>query len=121
MFYIEPPTPFYDFDEAVIERMHNMQVMTFLIRYCGYSTLPKESWLYEQLQKWIRQKKFSGLTESKRWITYPEFYAPFDIMKPHLMRVNRVQMRRWAHFLQSQSELISKNCCGPEWEKHYSC
>lgn len=121
MFYIEPPTPFYDFDQGVLTRGHNMQVMAFLMRYCGYSTLPNDCWLYEQLQKWIRQKKFSGLTESRRWITYPDFYSFDVIMEPHLMRVNTAQMQRWALFLQSHCELLTQNCCGPNWEKHYYC
>ena len=119
-FYIEPPTSFYDFDKNILRRGHNMQVMAFLIRYCGYSTLPKDCWLYEELQKWIRQKKFAGLTESKRWITYPDFYSNDDVMEPRLMRVNTTQMQRWAQFLQAKCELITRNCCGRQWEQYYS-
>jgi len=121
MFYIEPPTPFYDFDEGVLTRGHNLQILAFTMRYCGYSTLPNDCWLYEQLQKWIRQKKFSGPAESRRWITYPAFYNHMEKMEPRLMRVNTAQMQLWADFLRSKSEEIARNCCGPNWEKHYYC
>ena len=116
--YINPCQRFCGFDEDFhFERGAN--ILTNLMRYCGFKTLHQDCWLYVWLQDKIKYLKFSGDDEFRQWCTYPVWYSFFEKMRPDLMTVTWAQMNKWRHFLQAHEDDLNEHCYGPAWSKYY--
>ena len=119
MYYIRPAQPFQGFDEFFGHTLSSNQIMTALLRYCGFKTLHQECWLYKFLQERIRQVKFAGTSEFRRWCTWPGELGFHVKMPAQQMRLNRAQFERWKDWLQEHEDEIRANCSGPQWQSYY--
>ena len=118
-FYIEPAVPFVEFDEN-FEYRAGANLLSNLMRYCGYRTLHRDCFLYKWLQERLRTVKFAGEHTFREWCTYPSYYDFSEKMLPHKMTVDLVQMHRWRKWLQSQIETLRANCRGHGWSAYYN-
>ena len=118
VFYINPCQRFSGFDEDFhFERGANM--MTNLVRYCGFKTLHQDCWLWKYLQGRIRYFKFSGEEEFRKWCTYPKYCDNFKKLPHERMKVTWPQMNKWRHYLKSKEDEINSHCYGQAWSKYY--
>ncbi len=122
-FYTFPHVNFEQFEkESYFWEDHysaHRNIMTNLIRYCGFRTLHKDCWLYKWLQEQIRFVKFSGAEEMSRWVTFPNTCEFWEKMPTAHMKVNREQMARWIEYLHDNRETIAENCKGDEWTRYF--
>ena len=88
-------------------------IMTNLIRYCGYKTLHSDCFLYRWLQEQIRYFKFGGTEEMRKWITVPAGCEFWQKLPTNKMRVSDEQMRKWAELLHDHHEMLQKHAKVP--------
>ena len=118
VFYTYPEVPFCGFDDEFnFTKVNNM--MTNLIRFCGFRSLHQDCWLYKWLQEQIKYFKFSGEEEFRKWCTYPSFNEFWEKLDPRFMKVTQEQMQNWANYLRDHENVIRNECSGESWSKYY--
>ena len=118
VYYTYPEIPFCGFDEEFdFSKVNNM--MTNLIRFCGFRSLHQDSWLYKWLQEQIKYFKFSGEDEFRMWCTYPSYNEFWEKIEPRFMKVDKEQMERWMIYLRDHQTVIRNECSGDSWSKYY--
>ena len=122
-FHTYPQIPFEFFEkETYFWEDHfdaGKNIITNLIRYCGYRTLHQDSFLYKWLQEQIRYFKFGGEAEMRKWITVPESCEFWQKLPAHKMRVTEEQMRKWIELLHDHHAILKEHCRGPSWTRFY--
>ena len=122
-FHTFPEVPFEFFEkETYFWQDHfnaRQNIMTNLIRYCGYKTLHSDCFLYRWLQEQIRYFKFGGTEEMRKWITVPAGCEFWQKLPTNKMRVSDEQMRKWAELLHDHHDMLQKQCKGPSWNRFY--
>jgi hypothetical protein len=122
-FHTFPQVPFEFFEkESYFWNDHfdaGRNVITNLIRYCGYKTLHQDCFLYKWLQEQIRYFKFGGEAEMRKWITVPESCEFWQKLPAHKMRVSADQMRKWVELLHESHAILKEHCRGPSWTRFY--
>ncbi|MAB78848.1 MAG: hypothetical protein CMJ89_05775 [Planctomycetes bacterium] len=120
MFYVVPSQPFRSFGFGPgLQFASRKNIMTNLIRFCGFKKLHQNCWLYRYLQEKIRSVKFAGSAVFAQWCTYPAWYKFHEKMRPDVMTLTRAQMDKWEHFLRTNGGEIREQCQGPVWESYY--
>ena len=111
-FHTYPQIPFEFFEkETYFWEDHfdaGKNIITNLIRYCGYRTLHQDSFLYKWLQEQIRYFKFGGEAEMRKWITVPESCEFWQKLPTHKMRVTEEQMRKWIELLHDHHAILKE-------------
>ncbi len=122
-FHTFPEVPFEYFEkESYFWQDHfdaGKNIITNLIRYCGYKTLHQDCFLYRWLQEQIRYFKFGGSEEMRKWITVPAGYEFWQKLPTYKMRVSDEQMRKWAELMRENHAMLVEHCKGPSWNRFY--
>jgi len=122
-FYTFPNVVFVEFEkESYFWEDHfdaGRNIITNLIRYCGYRTLHQDCFLYRWLQEQIRYFKFGGEKLFREWVTVPKYCRFFEKLPTHKMRVNREQMQKWIELLHDNQHMLREHCKGESWTRYY--
>ena len=122
-FHTFPEVPFEFFEkETYFWQDHfdeGKNIITNLIRYCGFKTLHQDCFLYRWLQEQIRYFKFGGTEEMRKWITVPAGSEFWQKLPTYKMRVSDEQMRKWVELLHDHHAMLQKHCKGPSWNRFY--
>jgi len=122
-FHTFPEVPFEYFEkESYFWQDHfdeSKNILTNLIRYCGFKTLHQDCFLYRWLQEQIRYFKFGGTEEMRKWITVPAGSEFWQKLPTYKMRVSDEQMRKWVELLHDKHAMLQTHCKGPSWNRFY--
>lgn len=119
MYYNRPAGPFKHFDEAFVH-VPNEQMFVNLIRFCGFTSLHPQSWLYKDLlETHVNHMKTGGNDNFRQWCTWPPEYQAFEKIPHRQMTLTVAQFDRWKQWLRQHREQIEQHCRGATWRSQY--
>ena len=117
-YHTKPAEPFSEFNED-FPFNPNDNIVANLMRYCGFTSLHPQSWLYKWLGGQSNTRKCGGDSLFRVWCDYPT-HLTFSEKMPHgSMKLTAPMMERWKEYLRAHKEEIRQNCRVVQWESHY--